>query len=111
MATINELSQTNKEVKDAVNDIVASHKFKLKSNDKKAKGQAVIIPLMKKEGIKSEKVCGLNFSYTGPANQSTFDKKKAKQLLLDQGFDSEIIELIWMECTKDGKKAECLKIS
>ena len=111
MASINELIQKDNNLKSAVENVVKSHTLKLKSNETKAKGQSVILPLMKKEKIKSEKVYGLNFSYIAGGKQSTFNKEKAKKLLLEQGFDPEIIELIWMESTKEGDKAEALRIS
>lgn len=111
MATINEMIQTKVEIKKAVDQIIKANKHKLKAKKEKAEGQAVIIPVMKENGINSEKVKGLNFSYVKPGKRANFDKDLAKEMLLDWGFDAEVIELIWDVASKDSDVAESLKIS
>lgn len=111
MATLNELMVVDPKIKSAVDHIVKGNTYRLKYKKEKAEGQAVIIPVMKREGIGSEKVNGLNFTYTAPTKRDKFDQKKAKELLLDWGFDSEVIDLIWDEASKESDVAECLKIT
>lgn len=111
MATINELIKTNKKVANAVQEIIESQKLKVRSNEKKAEGQSIIIPFMKENEIKSEKVNGYNFSYVSGGIQNSFDKDRAKELLLEWGFDKDVIEDVWKEASKQGKRSEALRVS
>lgn len=111
MASLSKLMKSSKKVAKALENLTQAHTLKLQSNEKKAAGQEVILPLMREHSIKSEKVSGLNLTYVNGGTQNNFDKKLAKELLLEWGFDKEVIDHIWAEASKESKKAEALRVS
>jgi ABC-type nitrate/sulfonate/bicarbonate transport system substrate-binding protein len=111
MATLTELMSKNEKIEKAVKLLVKVNKAKAKVKKEKAEAQAIVIPVMKSEGIGSEKIEGLNFTYVEATERDKFNQKLAKQLLLDWGFDPEVIDLIWSETLKKSDVAESLRIS